>query len=170
MPPHSTATPEKPRNAFPTIIFAGLTAGFLDGVAASLHYFISTGNNPTKVFQYIASAVFGKSAFSGGLGMAGWGIVFHFIIAMAFAWLFYLIYSIFFRFLKNKLIIGIVFGLMVWVIMNLAVVPFTKAPPIPFQIQGAIINMLILIFMVGLPISLIIHWYFATKGKADRSF
>jgi hypothetical protein len=149
---------------FKTILFAGLLAGFLDAAAASIQYFLSTGNNPTRVFQYIASAVFGKSAFSGGLGMALLGLMFHFLIALGFAALFFLSYPLVFKPLKNKIVMGIVYGLLVWAIMNLVVVPLTRAPQGPFRLKGAVIAMAILIFMVGIPIAFIVNRYYHRKG------
>jgi hypothetical protein len=162
LPPASSGS----ESALKTIAFAGLLAGLLDGAAASVQYFISTGNSPTRVFQYIASAVFGKSAFAGGLEMAGWGLLFHLLIAMGFAALFFLLYPLIFRPLKNKIAMGIVYGLMVWMIMNLLVVPLTKAPQGPFKLKGVLIGMSILILMVGIPVSLIISRYYTTKKPA----
>ncbi|MBC7828543.1 MAG: hypothetical protein H7122_12405 [Chitinophagaceae bacterium] len=159
----STKSVEKSASPFSTILLAGLLAGFLDGAAASVSYYINTGNNPTRVFQYIASAVFGKQAYSGGMGMVVWGLVFHFVIALAFAAVFFVVYPVLFRIIKNRIVIGVVYGLMVWVIMSLVVVPLTKAAQFAFNLQAAIIGMLILVFMVGIPIALIVHRYFAIR-------
>lgn len=154
---------EKPANAFSTILFAGLLAGFLDGAAASVNYYIASGNSPTRVFQYIASAVFGKKAYSGGVGMVVWGLIFHFLIALIFSGLLFLVYPVLYRLLKSKLIMGIVYGLIVWVIMNLVVVPLTNAARFPFSLKSIIIGVGILIFMVGIPIALIVHQYYAIR-------
>lgn len=147
----------RPGNALRAIVIAGLVAGFLDGAAASVQYYITTGNNPTRVFQFIASAVFGKSAFSGGLEMAAWGVLFHFLIALGFTVLFYILYPVMTRLARSRYLIGIIFGILVWVIMNLVVVPLSNAPQFPFQLKGIFIGLGLIILMIGLPISLIFH-------------
>lgn len=153
----------KQPNAVTTICLAGLLAGLLDGATASMMYFITTGNNPTMVFQYIASAIFGRKAFTGGLGMAAWGLLFHLLIALIFAGFFFLIYPVITRFITNKVVIGVLYGLFVWATMNLVIVPSTHAPSMPFKLGQALLNMAILIVMVGLPIALVIHKHFLRK-------
>ena len=145
------------RGIIGTILSAGLLAGILDGLAACVNYYFSTGNHPIRVFQYIASAFFGKEAFAGGWRMASWGILFHMLIATAFATLFFFLLPVFRKLSGNKIVVGIVYGLLVWAIMNLLVVPLTRAPKLPFQIKSVIIGIVILITMVGIPISLIVY-------------
>jgi hypothetical protein len=147
---------------------AGLLAGTLDAAAASLLYFISTGNNPTRVFQYIASAVFGKNAFSGGLQMAAWGLLLHYFIAFTFAALFFLAYPFLLRFVKSSVVMGILLGLIVWLIMNLVIVPLTKAPQLPLKINQAILNIVILMLFVGLPIAVIVRRYYSSKSPTQN--
>ena len=68
------------------ILVAGLVAGTLDILAAFVQTYINTRKGPDIVLKYIASGVFGrKEAFGGGDSMIIWGLLFHFIIAMAFA-------------------------------------------------------------------------------------
>ena len=150
--------------AFRTILFAGLVAGFLDIAAASLHYFISTGKGPTRVFQFIASAIFGKAAFSGGLGMAALGLLFHFIISIGFAGLLYTIYPYVYNFLRNRFLIGFFYGVMVWLVMNTVIVPLTRAPQFQIRWESALIGMGILILLVGIPIALIVHRFYRSSG------
>jgi len=148
----------KYQNAIRTILFAGLIAGFLDGAAAVINYLISTnGKNPVRIFNFIASGVFGKKAFTGGWAMAGWGLLLHFIIACLFAAFFYFLYPRIKFLSKNIIITGIVYGIFVWLVMNLAVVPLSSTPPLPFTISKAITAVLILIFCVGIPIALVVH-------------
>lgn len=148
----------KSNNPLRIILFAGLTAGFLDGAAAVINYLItSNGKNPIRIFNFIASGVFGKKAFGGGWVMTAWGLLFHFIIACLFAAFFYFLYTRIKFLSRNILISGILYGIIVWLIMNLAVVPLSNTPPLPFVLSKAIIAILILIFFVGIPIALIVH-------------
>ena len=153
-----TPTINKNNNPLRTILFAGLTAGFLDGAAAVINYLISSnGKNPVRIFNFIASGVFGKKAFAGGWVMATWGLLFHFIIACLFAAFFYFLYTKINFLSRNIIISGILYGIIVWLIMNLAIVPLSNTPPLPFVLSKAIIAILILIFFVGIPSALVVH-------------
>ena len=92
--------------------------------------------------------------------MAAWGLLFHFIIACLFAAFFYFLYARIKFLSKNIIISGILYGIIVWLVMNLAVVPLSYTPPLPFVLSKAIIAILILIFFVGIPIALVVHKYY----------
>jgi uncharacterized membrane protein YagU involved in acid resistance len=141
-----------------TIILAGLVAGLLDGTAAVV--FLGKMNY-SRVFKFVASGLFGKSAFAGGNEMVIYGIIIHLLIAMTFALFYYIIFSKISFFSKNKIIGGLLFGLLVWIIMNLLILPFTNIPHSPIILVGAIKNILILMICVGLPISLIMQKKYA---------
>lgn len=135
------------------IIKAGLIAGALDIVAAFLNFYFKTGKNPTIVLKYIASAIFGKEAMTGGIEMILTGLLLHFIIAFIFTLFFSVIYKMLWSWFKNTILIAILYGIFVWIVMNLAIVPLSKASQIPFSWSGAITNVVILIVCIGLPLS-----------------
>jgi uncharacterized membrane protein YagU involved in acid resistance len=91
--------------------------------------------------------VFGKKAFTGGSSMAIWGAIFHYMIGISFTLLFFLVYTTLIKFLKNKVLIGILYGVFIWVVMNLMVLPLTNAPPLSMNAKQIIIGNLILITM-----------------------
>jgi hypothetical protein len=134
------------------ILKAGLLAGLLDILAAFATFYIKTGKNPVIILKFIASGVFGNTAFSGGLEMAGLGLLFHFVIAFLFAAIFVLVARILPE-TSVKLPAGILYGLFIWLVMNLIVVPLSGAPKQSFHLPDAILNAAILIICVGLPIS-----------------
>lgn len=132
------------------VLLITLIAGTLDGLAAVI--FLAKMNF-TGVFQYIASAILGKEAFSGGIKTALIGLVLHYIIAFSFT-LFYMFTASKIALLKQHFILsGIIYGLLVWTVMNLIIVPLTKIPQAPFHAEKVILNAVILIFCIGLPIS-----------------
>ncbi len=143
------------------IFIAGLLAGSLDIIAACANAYISNSNStPDKVLCFIASGVFGKKAFTESSIMVAWGLLFHFIIATGFAALFVLAAQMM-RFLtRHHVISGLLYGLLVWLIMNRVIVPLSETPPQPFAWKKAIIAMLILIFMAGLPIAWVTKKYY----------
>jgi len=158
------ATLKRGPRAFPMILLAGLTAGTLDIVAACTQYYIKTGKGPGGVLRYIASAVFGKEAFAGGMTMAAWGLLFHYIIAFLFTLFFFWIYPKLNLGKWNKVVTGLVYGIFVWLVMNLVVVRLVMGPH-PIVLKNAAIAMAILMVCIGLPISLIIGSYYSKRNK-----
>ncbi len=71
---------------------SGVIVGILDAIAASVNAYAQRGVSPAGVFRYVASGALGKSAFDGGLGIAGLGLLFHFIIAISWTFLFFMAY------------------------------------------------------------------------------
>jgi uncharacterized membrane protein YagU involved in acid resistance len=146
-----------------TIVLAGLLVGSLDIIAAFVNFYSKTGKDPLIVLKYIASAIFGKEAYSGGNIMAVVGLLLHFLIAFIWTAFFFLIYPKF-RFLSvNRILTGILCGIFIWFVMSHAVVPMSKASGGAFNLKQAIIDVLILIGAIGLPLSFIAHKYY--KGK-----
>lgn len=138
-------------NKFLTILITGLIAGTLDILAA---IFILAGGNAGGVFKYIASGTFGKTAFDGGNEMVFWGVFFHYLIALFWTALFFVLYPKL-TFLKlNKWLNAFIYGIIVWTVMNLLILPFTKIAPQTFTLSGVLKNIVILIICIGLPVSL----------------
>jgi hypothetical protein len=144
-----------------SILLASLIAGTLDGLAA---VFILAKGQAVMVFKYIASAVYGKQAFAGGSGMIWTGVALHYLIAAIFTILFFILYDLMPVVRKSVIFITIVYGVFVWVVMNLLVLPLTQVAN-TITLAGAIKNILILIICIALPIVLIRHRY----GQAQRS-
>jgi hypothetical protein len=151
------------RNA--KIIQAGLIAGTLDILSAFIYYYIKSGKtNFLVIFKFIASAIFGKAAGEGGTGMIVIGFVLHYAIAFAFTIFFFWIYPKLNLLSKNRILVAVVYGLFVWSVMNLIVVPLSNTVHRPFKIEGVLINMGILIICVGMPLSLIANGFYR-KGR-----
>jgi len=158
---------------YKTVLTTGLIAGVLDAAAASIQYYINTGKEPARVFRYIASAVLGKKAVTKDLyTMAAWGLLFHMIIAMTWALIFFLFFRQIRSVLKNKFVAGIVYALFVWCIMNFLVVPLAFGMDLGMQatslfsqarVKNSLIAMGILIIAIGLPISLLADRYYSKK-------
>lgn len=133
------------------ILLAGLLAGLLDGAAATLLFKLKGAKKPLTLFQYVASAVYGKEAFAGGNKMIGLGLLFHLLIATAFTAFYFLIFP-YAKWLDDYPLAGAVsYGIAVWVLMNLVIVPLSKATPRPFSLPMIVINMIILIVAIGVP-------------------
>jgi hypothetical protein len=143
--------------AYKTIFKAGFIVGLLDILAACIQYMLQAGKSPAPVLKFIASGVFGKAAFAGGGEMIFFGLLFHFIIAIAFAAFFFVVVSGVSFFEKNKIITGVLYGLFVWLVMNFVVLPLSNAPKLPLSFGGAVLSLVILIVCIGIPLSFLIQ-------------
>ena len=140
-----------------TILFSGLLAGTLDILAAIFVYSVILHQTTAeKILQSIASGVFKQHAYTGGSQMVCYGLLLHYFIALAFAYFYYKIYPHVPILKKNIVVSGIVYGIFVWIVMNLIVLPivFPNLPSKEFNLP-LIISVLILIVCIGLPIAFV---------------
>lgn len=152
------------KSSIKTIFLAGIIAGFLDGITAVI---IPGKMNFSGVFKFVASGIFGKDASVGGGVMVLYGIIIHFTIAITFAFVYYFSFFRLKFFQKNKFIGGLVYGIFVWGIMNLVLLPFTNIQQRPFNETELIQGILILMICIGLPISLVINYVKNSHFKSN---
>lgn len=138
------------------ILTAGVVAGTLDGLAASIQYYISTGKDPMNVFVYIASGVFGKAAFGGGWSMALWGVIFHYGIATIWSAAVFMLTGPIRKLLPHRVLRPVALGIAIWLAMNLIVLPLSNVPPITIRLDRAILGAAILIVCVAFPIDILV--------------
>lgn len=156
-------------------LLAGFLAGTLDIVSAILLHTILSGTfRPVGLLQGIASGAFGKSAFEGGIPMAMVGLLFHYLIAFSWVLAYFLIFPRIPSIRKHRIWSGLLYGVLIWVIMNKVVIPLSEIKPAPFRWDRALMNMIILMVMVGLPASLFAHRYYKRTslqipGKAKKA-
>jgi uncharacterized membrane protein YagU involved in acid resistance len=142
------------------ILLMGLLVGTFDISAAIVDYYIETGNGPENILRFIASGVFGKSAFTNHKSMVFWGLVFHFIISYSFTILFYWLYPKI-KFMSSQIIwSSIVYGLFIWLVMIGIVLPLSHIPKQAFHFKVAAKAIIILICMIGFPLSCFMKKYY----------
>lgn len=141
-------------------IKAWLLVGVLDILAAFLSFYISTGKSPLIVLKFIASALLGSAAYSAS-GSIWVGLLLHFAVAFLFALFFFIAYKPLKLYKLQWVVLGIVYGIFIWLVMNKLVLPITMVKQQPFKWTDAIRAALILITMIGLPLSWMLN-------KAER--
>ena len=151
-------------NASKIILTAGLIAGTLDISAAFIQFYIKTGKNPLVILKYIASGAFGPTARSGGTGTMLWGLVFHYMIVFGATLFFFWIYPRLKFMSVNRWVTAIVYGIFIWAVTNLVIVPLSLINKFPSNLGQSVIAALILIVAIGLPLSFIIGNYY-DKGE-----
>lgn len=118
--------------------------------------------------QSVASGLLGAAAYTGGATTAALGVASHYFIATLWSAVFYLA-SRKLRFLtENSIAAGLLYGVVVYVIMNFVVIPLSAVPPRPApSLSGRIIGLLVIIFCIGVPIALIVR-RFSEDGRAAQ--
>lgn len=153
------------------VLLTGLLAGALDLSGACIGYMIDhDGKFPTKILEYIAGGVFGKDALTGGTTMKLAGLLFHFLIAMSFTFFYFFIYPKIKLLRKNVLFSAFIYGLFVWAVMNLLVVPNSAwhKPITPFDVAASAKAAFILILCIGLPVAYFAKKYFSVSHTSKE--
>ena len=154
------------QNNLRLILLSGLLVGTLDITAACTDYYIATGKGPEAVLRYVASGVFGQTAFTGSDAMQAWGLLFHYIIAFSFTIFFFWLYPRIKFMAAHPVLTAIIYGVFMWVVTTRIVVPLSNTPKGTFVWWKALKAAAILIVMIGLPLSLIAGKYFQ-KNKTQ---
>ncbi len=148
------ATPRSSASLLRAILVAGSIVGAMDAVAANAHAYLLRGTPPAAVWRYVASAVFGKSAGTGGSEMVFLGLLFHLTVAIGWTGLFFVAYPRLRLLSANTLVSGMAYGLFVWLMMNFVVVPLTRITVGPIRLtSGTVMMILIHLFVIGVPIA-----------------
>lgn len=154
------------KNLLLTILWAGLFVGYLDITSAIINFMFNSDKSPTLIFNYIASAAFGKERAYSERSMVALGVLFHFIVAYSFTVFFFLVYPHINFLSKNRLLTGILYGCFIWCVMNLLVVPNTHINKYPPLVPKTLIQVGILIVAIGIPLSYIAYWFY--KGRVEK--
>jgi uncharacterized membrane protein YagU involved in acid resistance len=146
-----------PKLRFRRIIATACIAGTLDIVIAiALYAVIQEKTTATKLLQSIASGILGKDAYSGGLKTAVLGLGLHYCITTLFTTTYFLAASRVKPLGTRWLIAGIGYGIFIWLVMNLIVLPVTFGRMQPMSISSVTPALLIVIGSVGIPISYLV--------------
>ncbi|HKP11063.1 MAG TPA: hypothetical protein VJZ91_03100 [Blastocatellia bacterium] len=140
------------------ILWAGLIAGTLDITAACITNTLR-GGTPLQVLRYVAGGLLGPSAFQGGPGTAALGLALHFLIATSWAAVYYAASRKLHFLVERPILCGLLYGIPVWCVMNLVVIPLSALPKPTIRLSGVLIGASILMFCIGLPIALIVRRY-----------
>jgi hypothetical protein len=140
-----------------TILITGLTAGTLDAVAAVILYAKPINlHNIGGIFRFIASGLFGRTAYSDGLSYPIAGLTLHFLIAIFWSSVYLLIL---FRSFKSGFVLIkiILFSGLVWIVMNGLVLPFCGLTSKHHSDWMILKSLSPILLCVGLPICLIVE-------------
>lgn len=148
--------------ALRAIVLTGLIVGTMD-ITSAIIITWCYGGTITRLMQFIASGLLGKSAFSGGMPVAALGLGLHFFIAFSLVIVFYFVRQRLAFLREHAAVSGIVYGIIVYAAMNLIVLPLSRAHP-RYSISGVLIQICIHMFIIGLPTALLLG-HFSDSSK-----
>src|SRR5579859_2199081 len=155
------------RSNFWTVVWIGLVAGTLD-IGENLIFNAFRHVTPKMVFQYIASGLIDGRSFTMGGASVALGVAIHYAIAMTWTVIFYLLSRKLIFLTRQAAISGIIYGGVVYVIMNFIVLPLTSVPHAPraMTVASRVSGVLALLFCIGLTISLLVREYAPPDSRA----
>jgi uncharacterized membrane protein YagU involved in acid resistance len=109
------------------LVRVGLIAGTLD-IGENLIFNQLRRVTPSMVFHYIASGLIGMKAFEMGFAAVILGVVIHYAIAMSWTVVYYAASRKFTALIRHPVISGLLYGIVVYLIMNFVVLPLTGVP------------------------------------------
>ncbi len=155
------ATPSKPLSRFgpiTAILWIALLAGTLD-ISENIIFNAFRHVTPYMIFQYIASGLVGMKSFDDGIASVALGIAIHYAIALAWTVIFFAASRRLEILVLRPVICGLLYGGVVYVIMNFVVLPLTRVPHAEKAITLAsrINGVAALLFCIGLTIALLVR-------------
>jgi hypothetical protein len=155
------------RAALRAIAITGLIVGAMD-ITSAFIIAISRGSTVTRLLQFVASGLIGQKAFEGGAATAALGLGLHFVIAFSLVTVFYGA-SRRLPFLRRQAVTsGLIYGLIVFGVMNLIVLPLSAAKP-KHTLTGDLIQIGIHMFVIGLPTALLVRRFSRASEAATFS-
>ncbi len=132
------------------ILYGTLTVAFLDGLYAVI-VFRMRGVGADRVFQGVAAGLLGRDAFRGGLATAGLGLALHIFIALVVVVVYYTASARIGVLRSRPLVCGPVYGVLVYAVMNLIVIPLSAAGGGRYSLWQVLGGLMIHVVGVGLP-------------------
>jgi hypothetical protein len=140
----------RPMSSGRAIALGGLAVGVLD-LADALIFFGLRGAAPMRICQSIAAGLLGRAAFQGGWSTAALGVALHFLIATIIVAVLVIASRWMPPLARRPWVIGPIYGVIAFLVMNLVVVPLSAASGTFPQGAPLVNGVLIHMFGVGVP-------------------
>ncbi len=140
-----------------TVLWIGLIAGTLD-ITENIIFNAFRGITPWRIFQFIASGLIDGRSFELGWVSVGLGVVIHYAIALTWTAIFYIAGPRFTVLSRRPILSGLLYGVIVYVVMNFVVLPLSAVPTRPgaATLVARVNAVLALMFCIGLPVALLV--------------
>ncbi|MBU8977900.1 MULTISPECIES: DUF1440 domain-containing protein [unclassified Lysobacter] len=112
--------------AWGAVLLGGLLVALGDFIFATTLWFSWDAAGLERVFQTIAVGVLGQASFDGGLRSATLGAVLHVLMATVFVLIYTLVARRNPKLLARPILLGIAYGVVLYVVMNFVVMPLSR--------------------------------------------
>ena len=136
----------------------GLIAGTLD-ITENLVFNAFRHITPVQIFQYIASGLTGAWAFHAGMESVALGVAIHYSIALFWTAVYYAASRSMVILIRRPVVCGLVYGAVVYLIMNFVVVPLTRVPHAraAMTLASRVSGVLALLFCIGVTVAVLVR-------------
>jgi hypothetical protein len=143
-----------PRSWIGRFVSSALVAGALDITYAVVFSYVRSGVAPRRILQSVASGLLGRAAYDGGTPTAALGLALHFLIAFIITAIYFAVASTQPWLTRRPLITGALYGLVVYLVMNLVVIPLSAIGTRPHPSTMTLVTgVLVHMFFIGVPIA-----------------
>ena len=113
------------------------------------------GVAPSRVLKSVASGILGADAYQRGTSTAVLGLGLHYMNALIITCIFFAAAALIPALVRKPVMIGVLYGIVVYAVMNYVVIPLSRigprpTPPTPIWVTGLLVHM----FFIGVPIVL----------------
>ena len=136
------------------LLLGALVVGTLDIAEVILFYWLR-GVEPIRVVQGVATGLYGKASFQGGIRTALIGLALHFFIATVVVAVYHLASRKIALLRTAPIVMGATYGLLVYAFMNAVVLPLSAAGPPRFVLPVVLNGLFAHIFCIGIPTGLL---------------
>jgi hypothetical protein len=140
------------------VVRIALIAGTLD-ISENIIFNAFRGITPKMIFQFIASGLIGtKAALALGMASVALGVAIHYFIATWWTFVYYAASRRLEFLVDRAAITGILYGGLVYIVMNFVVLPLTRIPhaKAAMTVASRVSGVLALLFCIGLTIALLV--------------
>jgi hypothetical protein len=144
------------KQAVRLVVVGWFVCGTLDIVEVLIFTWLRSRGPAEHVLQFIATGVMGGAAFHQGWGSALLGLTIHYVISLFWVTLFVLVVRRWPALVRWDLAFGVLYGLVMYAVMNFIVVPLTRIGPRPMAHGASLVNgVLALVICFGVLMSLL---------------
>jgi hypothetical protein len=152
----TAASLPRPAGAARWVLAGGLLAGALDITYAWVYWALKAGVSPVRIFQSVAAGLLGEASFRGGTATAALGLALHLSIAVTMAAAYHVAARQWPVLVRRPARCGVLYGLVLYVIMNHVVVPLSAAGSGSDDPLWIGLSIAVHALLIGLPIALVV--------------
>jgi uncharacterized membrane protein YagU involved in acid resistance len=149
---------ERIQSAIGAVVRIGLIAGTLD-ISENILFNAFRHITPAQIFRYIASGLTGRWAFGAGAASVALGVAIHYTIALTWTAVYFVAARRWKLLVRRPVVCGLVYGGVVYLVMNFVVLPLTRVPHARAAVTLAsrVSGVLALLFCIGLTVALLVR-------------